>query len=224
MITGCTKAESVVVEARSNSRNTRLTSCEQGDEAAGQSAFDELGHTALMRRIDVGVEQADRDRLVVAGLELRQQVALQRDLVERLRGGSVCEHALADLEGVAPRHDRLRLLVEQVVDLPAIVALQTEQVAKALGHQEGEARAFALENRVGGDGRAVREILDRGEVQPRRLDRVVRPDIRARRRAGYLGDHDPVAVEGDEIRECAADFDAYAHVLVLRCAGAEVNP
>jgi hypothetical protein len=87
---------------------------------------------------------------------------------------------------------------------------------EALGDDQAERLDLALEQRVGRDGRAVREP---GEVRRRASglsqdarDTLYEPDRRVRRRARDLGDLDPAgrAVHRDDVGERAAGVDADA--------------
>ena len=67
---------------RSYSRHSRVIWCEATAETSGQSSRTPREHRLLVRRVGVGVEQADRDRLDALGAEavddLRQPVQVER--------------------------------------------------------------------------------------------------------------------------------------------------
>ena len=90
-----------------------------------------------------------------------------------------------------------------------------EQVLEALGADERRARALALEERVRGDGRPVREQLDLISADRRRCreHRLLLPGG-----GRNLGRPKLVLVrEQDRIRERAADVDAEdGHLLKLQ--------
>jgi hypothetical protein len=87
----------------------------------------------------------------------------------------------------------------------------------ALGRQQADLGAFALEQRVGGDGRAVDDRFRLGE-EPAQIGGELRgqerkpvdePDRRVGRRRGALGDREgALRVDRDEVGERAADVDA----------------
>ena len=86
---------------------------------------------------------------------------------------------------------------------------QVEDVLESFGSDEGRAGALPLEQRVGRDGRAVREALDRGlpgqlEHEPRRRDHrlLLRGQRRHLRRRQYA------TMEQHGIGEGTADVDA----------------
>ena len=85
--------------------------------------LDEITQRNLMGRIDVGVQQADPDGFVATLLQRRDECLDDLLLIQRLQDGSVREDAFADLEAVGPAHHRVRLLVLQVINPRAVVAL-----------------------------------------------------------------------------------------------------
>ena len=129
-----------------------------------------------------------------------------------IQGGdhlAVGAYAFGDIEGIAARHHRLGLAVVNVVDGAPALPLQREQVAESLRREERHLRAFALEHRVGGDGRAVHEIGGGIQRQTRLVERGNRAQVRRRRRARHLGDAHAACLEGHEIGERAADLDSH---------------
>src|SRR5580704_3671170 len=164
-----------------------------------------------MLGIGVGVEQADRDRAIAAGLERRDQRAPDRGFVERRDDRAVGAEPLRRLEAILAAHRRRGLGVEEVVDVAPVVALHEQQVAKTRRGDEGHRRYLALQYSVGGDRRAVAEIFDAREVDARRGECCERTDVWVSRRARHLGDDDLAAVDGYQVGEGAADLDANAH-------------
>ena len=131
------------------------------DPRARQAAPQLLRHRALVRRVAEREQQADGDRLDVLG-ELRQRVELQR--LEHAVGADPLAHAVAALE----RHERLRMRGAEPVEVRAVLPPQVQQVLEPGGRDERGPRSLALEQRVGGDGRPVREPLDLGRAHGRR--------------------------------------------------------
>jgi hypothetical protein len=87
----------------------------------------------------------------------------------------------------------------------------------ALGRQETDLRPLPLEQRVGGDGRAVNDrfglgqqpVEVRAELGGQEREPVDQADGRVGRRRGALGDRDRAALlDEDEVGERAADVDA----------------
>ena len=88
--------------------------------------------------------------------EPRSDVA-NRALVERHPDLAARAEALAHLEAQRARHERLRLLVLQVVEHRDPEPAHLEHVAKALGRHERHGRAATLEHRVGRDRARVHD-------------------------------------------------------------------
>ena len=173
---------------------------------------DQAGNPFLVIRIGVRVEKADRDGIVGAAGEGRPHDLLRGFDIQGRDDPAVRADALPDLERVSPPDHRFWFLVEQVVDPFAVVALKQQQIAEAGGHEEGDLGALALEDGIGRHRRAVNQVFDRVEPDVRGGERRKRAFVGARRRARYLGDGDPPPVDGDEIRECAADFDSHSQL------------
>ena len=102
---------------------------------------------------------------------------------------------------------------------------QQQHVAMAVVHDQAGARDLALNERVGGDCRAVDDDLDRAEEAPevlavalgRRLQHVHEALMERARRGRRLEDPDLAARVGDQrVGEGAADVDAdlMAHALL----------
>ncbi len=112
-----------------------------------------------MDRIDVRVEQADGDGLH----PLRDQLADDAPgslLVEGAQNTTVGQQALADLAPQVARHEGGRRIDEEVVHVIAPLVTDLHRIAEPLGHHQRCAGALALDERVGGQGRAVHDSLD----------------------------------------------------------------
>ena len=160
-----------------------------------------------MARVAEREEEADGDRLCVdlaQGLEVeRAKHALRTD-------------ALGDSEAALQRHERLGVVLAEPVEVRSGLAAEVEEVLEALGRDEGRARALALEQRVRGDGRPVREALELAGA-----DRAGRGEhgLLLARGGRDLRGRDPALVHEDGVREGAADVDAEnAHVANVRGA------
>ena len=69
-----------------------------------------------MHRVRKGIEKADGDRLVGTGPERGYETLLGIGSIQRCVDRAVGENALCNLEARRPCHNRLRLLVLEVVD------------------------------------------------------------------------------------------------------------
>jgi hypothetical protein len=161
-----------------------------------QPAPDLLGDRVLVRRVSEREEQTDRDRL---GIELGQR--RQVDGREHALGAD----PLAYSEAALQRNERLGVVVAQPVEVRPRLAAQVQMVLEPFGRHEGRARSGALEESVGGDGRAVRETLDslRAELERGRDDRILLSG-----RGRHLDRLDRALVDEYGIGEGPADVDA----------------
>ena len=105
-----------------------------------------------------GVQVADRDGLDLGTGKLRDR-GRQGLGIERRLDAAVGAHALAHAEPPIARHQRLGRRLAQVVAVVLEPLAHLEDVAVALGRQQPDARALALEQRVGRDRRAVHDAL-----------------------------------------------------------------
>ena len=105
---------------------------EQAMRSAGSAARDQRVQAQLMRRRDIGREQADarppRSRRPPAPGSASSRTAASSS--GRIDGAGRVD-PLRHLEAVAPRDRRLRFRVVQIVDVPPVVALQEQDVAEA---------------------------------------------------------------------------------------------
>ncbi len=109
------------------------------------------------------MQEADRDRLdAVIDEPAHGGAHLVR--VERRDHAPVAVHPLADLQPVAPRHQRIGEAEEQVVDVVALLGAHFEAVAEALRGQQAEPRAAPLDDRVGDQRRAVHDLAHVGRA------------------------------------------------------------
>ena len=178
----------------------------------GQAVLDEGGQRRLVRRVGVGVQEADGDGLIAAARDYGDEVVRHLAFRERREHRAVREHPFGDLEAVAAGDDRARLLVAQIEDSSPVVALEEGDVAEAPRGHEGDLGPLALEDRICRDGRAVGEVDHAIERDPRLLDGREGALVRAVGRARHLGHRNLATVERDEIGECSPDFDTNPHV------------
>jgi len=181
-------------------------------------ARDQVAHLLFMHAIAKAVQQADCDRLdtLVAkhGQRLQHRFAVKRrdDLAPRV---DPLDHAAAQ----PARHQGRRKRRPVVPHVRAQAAADLEAVAKAVGGDQADPGALALEQRVGRDGRAVDQPLavaqQRGgvpaECTRRTGNRIEHPFGGIARCAGRLERQDATAlVRHHQIGEGAADVHADA--------------
>ena len=176
------------------------------DEDFAMGVTHQVSQLLLVIGVGIRIEKTDGHRAVrVAGERCIHHPSGSRN-VQGGHNGAVRRDALLDLEGIRATDHRFRLLIEQVVNPLAVVALQLQQIAEPLGHEEGNPRALALEDGVGGDRRTVDQVLDRTELDAGGVKRRQRAFIGTRRRARHLGHGHLALIDRDEVRERPADF------------------
>jgi hypothetical protein len=114
----------------------------------------QLARAPFVQWIRVRVQEGDCQRLHAAF----DEIARARDdsgFVKRELDYAVGPDALRRFEAQAPRHQRLRQLDEQIVELVLVLAPHLERVAKARGRDEPGGRALAFDQRVGEQRRRV---------------------------------------------------------------------
>ena len=171
----------MVVEVRANSRHSCETLCERVTEVSGSAAARCSRDGELVHRVAIGVEEADRDRIVAAGLHRRDQRVEIAQLDRRL-DRAVGLEPLGHHEDVAALDQALRLAIVDREDVAPVVALDGVDVAEIARGDQRDAGALPLEHRVQPDRRAVDEEIDRGIA---RAGRCAGP--RGRRPAGLAG-------------------------------------
>ncbi len=197
----------------------------QADICAGHDLFHDGAGALLVRRIAVGMQEADRHRLQAGGAQGLRGAAHGR-FVQWRDHLALRIQPLRHFDAVRAGHQHRRLghaVVEQVrAGLPA----DLQDVAEALGGDQAHCRAFALDDEIGGHGGAVahvRHLGGRHAVLAQQfgnaaldgLGRVVRGggDFMELHGPGRLVDH-------GEVGEGATDVDTDSvHVGFLGCAG-----
>jgi hypothetical protein len=200
------------------------------DRHAGQLLGEDRADPQLVLRVDVGVQQADRDRLDLLASQHGRRVA-HRALVERRHDLAARTEPLDDADGAVARHERPRLLELRVVQAGADLAGDLEQVAEPLRRHEAAARDPALDDRVRRHRRRMHDEGDGGDLRlpagERTLDGRHEARGRVRRRRRCLRDRDPpgLLVDQRRVRERAADVDGHAHAhRPVPAAGALLTP
>ena len=181
------------------------------DDPWGAFAED-LGDVLLVGRIGVGVEQADGhglDATVQHGLG----GAFDGGGVEGAQDFAAEVEAFADLKAVLALHEGWRLFVVEVVKAGGTVASEFEDIAEALGGDEGHVGALFLDDGVGGHGEAVADLGDLRGVDAELVDAGTdAPEDGAAVVVGGAGDlageDAAVVAEEYDVGEGAADVDA----------------
>ena len=178
-------------------------------EPAGLGA---LHGDALVDGIDEGEDEADRERARARAGDAVEH-ALQFALVQRLGDFAVGGDPLGDLEAQPGGDQRLGPHRVQRVEIGARLAADRESVAEALGREQRGGRAGASQQRVGGDRRAVHDLVRPPTEFADALDHGAAGIIGRGRALGQL--HAPV-IDVDEVGESAAHVDAkQPHRIVL---------
>ena len=190
------------------------------DVDAGVPRGHQLADPVLVRRVGVGMEQADGEPV---DPERHQLVGRGEDpvLVERRQLGAVVAHPPGRLAHQVQRHETFRLHPEERVSVAVghRLAGDLDQVAEAFGDQQPEPFEPVLQHRVGRRRRAVQDLADPGPRRARRfqhlVDAVEQAEARIGGRARRL-DRELVArllVERDHVGKGAAGVygDAERH-------------
>jgi len=171
-----------------------------------------------VRVVHVRVQERHGDRLDAELFQLARHPGELRFL-QRLEHLATRIQALVHRQAVAGRDQRLRQLDVEVVDVVAPLAADVEHVGVAGGRDERRARAFAFDERVRDQRRAVHYLAERRaraglaqEIEDHGGNGLARIVGRGRRLA------DPDAAggreHGDAVGERAADVDRYAKRLL----------
>ena len=129
------------------------------DEHAGVARLEQRLGALLVIGVAIAMEKEDRHRLDADRGELCSQL-LDVLVDQRRLDLAIGEDALIDLEAQRALDQRLVLLEEEIVGIRPVDAADLVNVAKAFGNDERGVGAFALEDRVDGNGRAVEEEAD----------------------------------------------------------------
>ena len=154
----------------------------QRDPEPGRLLGDDLGGAALMGRVAEAEQVADGHRLDARPGERAHRFA-QLVLVERGQHRAPVVEAFDRLGGARLRHQQAGLAVErveQVVRVGLRPAARLVDRAEPLGDQQPGARPVLLDQRVGGDRRAVHQEADLGRRDAGGEQLVQRIDHRAR--------------------------------------------
>ena len=172
----------------------------------------DLGDAALVARLGVGVQQADRDRFDVLAHKLVGERP-DRVLVERDQYVAARVDPFIDAEAALARHQRRRLVHIDVVLLEAAFGADLDGVAKALGDDHCGPRTLAFDNGVGRQCRAVDDEPEITRRQPGVAERAADTFEhtllgRARRRQDLAGEQFVTRLDGN-VGKGAADIHGH---------------
>ena len=167
----------------------------------------------LMRGIGVAVDEADRDGFIALGLQALRQ-PLQRGLVERFDFAPFGVDAPRHGKAILTRDQRRGQFDVEIILLEAALGPHFDDVAKTLGRDQRRARAAPLDQRIGGQRRAMNDKIDLVRAHPR-LGADNRDAVEnGLFRRGVVGQHfrriKPAAHVQHDVGEGAADIRAEA--------------
>ncbi len=165
----------------------------------------------LVDRRHVGGEKADRDRFIATSLKRRHKRQRNLGLIERRNDRTCGIEPLGDLKAILPPNGRHRLCITQVINVAAIVTLEKQDIPEPTCRHECNPGAFALQDGVRRDRRAVNEIGNDGGIETGCLERSKGTLVWIGRRARHLDDFDATPVHRDKIGESTPDFYTNPH-------------
>jgi hypothetical protein len=188
-----------------------------GDPGIGRGAPHGLPRPPLHLGIGEAVEEGDGDRLDPGGGQFPGQALdiLLVQIVPRQRrpiGESAPRHAEAEVA----RHEGMRHLELQVVEVVAMLAADLQGIAEALAGEERGQGSLALDQRVGDQGRAMDDLAEGAHRRVGGRQRLLQPGLDGTRRIVRCGEGLPDderaagVVIDDQVGEGAADIDAGA--------------
>ena len=168
----------------------------------------------LACRVGVGVEQADGYR-VGAARSGSAAHALQFGGGERKRHLSFEVSSLDDAQAHRARHERFRALRSERIKVAPVLAANLDQILETGIGQQQDARALALEQRVGRHGRAVSDQIGK-QTAARPTPRAFKHHFKSgNHRAGrivgrrkHLVDQQATTGDRDQVGEGAAGVDS----------------
>ena len=181
----------------------------------GRRLAHDLGHAALVRRLQIAVQKTNRDTFDVILGEPGDRVA-DGGFVERRMLRAVTVDALANRQPEVARHQDRRIGRAVVPRIDPDAAADLERVAEPLGTQQPDHGAGPLQQRIGGDGRSVHQQPAIGEQRRERHPHRGRRELERGERAGRriigpgrrLDRVDPARrIDHDDVGERAADID-----------------
>jgi hypothetical protein len=139
-----------------------------------------------MSRINVGMQQADRDRLGLMGVDLLQK-SRQRMFVERDLNRSVSTKTLVDAEASIAWDQGRRWFRLKPINVAADMAVDLEHVLETFGGQQQAFGELAFEHRIGGDRRPMHQKPDVGQYEIEAIGGLAQALHQSARRIGECG-------------------------------------
>jgi hypothetical protein len=180
----------------------------KGDVAVGPELAGNLARAQFMRRVRVGVEEMDHQRLA-AGIAQAKNGNAKGIFVEGRQHpapgiqplGHLQPQVAGDDGGEGPVHS---------VGLWSGAAAKFQDVAEACGGDKAGLCQLAFEDGVGGGGGAVNDEVDPGKIGPGAVESRQNPAGLVRQRGRHLGKPDRArdGIEDHEVGEGAAHIDA----------------
>ena len=189
------------------------------DSPLEDARFDAL----FVRRIDVAEEETDGDGIDLIGSDLVEDL-VQSGFVEGYQFVPAEVEAFRQFVAAFAGNQRWRNPRMDGVEIGSVLAADEEQVAKAGGCNQSGARAFALEDGVGGDGGAVGDLFKGAD--PAGCDRLQASQHRAFgliRAAHQFVNFQLSRVNQHQIGEGTADIHTRAHQVFLSPRVAKVT-
>jgi hypothetical protein len=192
---------------RSNSRISGRISLEH-ETCVGPELAQRRDRRALVGRVGVGVDEDDGAGLAPSPAVSRGLSRTRRDRpwLRPCRRPASARHLQPQVAG----HDGLEIAPQPQVSRP-VAAAHLQHVAEAMGGDDADARALALQQRVGADRGAVHDGGDVAEIRHRRAAMPFRSPPPRRRGGRHLGDVRALPVASSsakQVGEGAADIDA----------------
>jgi hypothetical protein len=176
----------------------------RADDVGRVMRAERIGDRLLVARVQIGVQQADRDRVDCVG-DGRDATVERRELA------TATVEAARHVEPKRARNERLGSVDKRVIERRTRLACDLDYVAEPFGRDERDARTASFEQRVRCNRRAVREDRD-GFVAGHRAPGTGNRESRIIRTRRDLGDS---AVVRDDIGEGPAAVDAEPHARTL---------
>ena len=148
----------------------------RAEQVAGIILEEDFPRAEFVRRVDDGIGEHDDQRLGT-GIDQRRDLRAQMRFVERQEGVAGIVDALAHLADHRDRHDRLGavgvgdVLLARLVEAFAVAAAarQRDRRLEPRRHQRADARALALDQRIGAERRRVAHRIDAAQHVADRL-------------------------------------------------------